>query len=579
MTKGVALGIAAAFLLAPGIVAQEVEEADLPIHVANEVIEFFNDPGTIRFSGRSGIPPDRIIVGDVGVLSGPFIVGGEIDGNLMVVNGDLTFEPGGVVTGDVTVLAGRVSGQEPGAIGGTLTVYDEALRYSYRGDRMEYEGTRPRRTRTFPTLRWGSSRFSVRAGTNYNRIEGLPVMFGPVVRTERPNQFRLDAFAIWRTDNGLSLDGDELGYRVQVEQSFGPRDALAVGGTVHSEIRPIESWGLVDLEASLATFLLHKDYRDYYEETGWSAFVTLRPDRTPLVLSFEYRDEDHEYAPVGSPWALKDNDDPWRPQPVIAEGRLRSLGGKLTLDARNDPEDPSDGWFVEARAHVGVGGTLELPEQTAIPESPVPDGSADPLDLPAREVETDFSSGFLDVTRYSRLGPYSQLNLRALLGGSLTGDPLPPQFQHAPGGEGSIPGYGLFSADCGARSRRVEIATREDGVPANVPAFPAYGCDRIALFQAEYRGGFWWDFGWNDPEDWGFWSNMFFEPSWAVFLNVGRGWSLSEDALEGFRGMDTETLSDLGFGIFLGDIGLYWAIPLNGDHRGVNFFVRLSRRF
>jgi hypothetical protein len=45
---------------------------------------------------------------------------------------------------------------------------------------------------------------------------------------------------------------------------------------------------------------------------------------------------------------------------------------------------------------------------------------------------------------------------------------------------------------------------------------------------------------------------------------------------------DTDTLMDVGVGLFFGDLGLYFAYPLNEDENGDrhgNFFIRLSRRF
>ena len=51
---------------------------------------------------------------------------------------------------------------------------------------------------------------SVEASGAYNRVEGLPVMFGPVVRTAGPNRLMLSGQAIWRTQPSESLD-EELG--------------------------------------------------------------------------------------------------------------------------------------------------------------------------------------------------------------------------------------------------------------------------------------------------------------------------------------------------------------------------------
>ena len=76
--------------------AQErVDQVDLPRSVADQVIDFFNDPSTIRFTGRVDIPAGRVVMGDVAVLGGPVTIAGEIQGDLVVVNGNLTWRTPG----------------------------------------------------------------------------------------------------------------------------------------------------------------------------------------------------------------------------------------------------------------------------------------------------------------------------------------------------------------------------------------------------------------------------------------------------------------------------------------------------
>lgn len=550
-----------------------VQVEDLPRHVASRVVDFFNDARTIRFSGRSRVPGGRTVVGDVAVLGGPFTVGGSLEGDLVVVNGDLILEDEAAIVGNVTVVGGRVSGNRA-AIEGDLIVYEESLRYVYRGERIE--GVRRRRPREDAYRPWGRVRFGVRAGTNYNRIEGLPVMFGPIVESGGRNPFRLDAFGVWRTDEGFDFSEEDLGYRFRAEQSFGRSRVFSLGGTIHSTIEPVERWGLSDLESSLTTLFFHKDFRDYFEQTGWSAFATFRAPRTPLRLTVDYRDEDHASVFNGSPLTLKDNDEPWRPQPVVAQGETRSVGAELEVDLRNDEEDPSDGWYMSARTRFGVAGDLALPE--LLEET---DGGFQTLRAPV-PVDDRYAAGFLDVRRYNRVGPGSELHLRGVLGGSLNGDPLPPQYQHALGGEGSLPGYYLFQADCGARVTRAFVSRPQGEITATAPAFANYGCDRIALFQAEYRSTLFFDVDVGDEDDdWSWWvPHVDLDATWAAFVDVGRGWSLSDPAGPGPDRFDTPTLVDLGLGFFLGDMGLYLAVPLDEDtERGVNFFVRLNHRF
>jgi hypothetical protein len=373
---------------------------------------------------------------------------------------------------------------------------------------------------------------------------------------------------------GFDLDGDDFGYALRAEQALGGRNNIAVGGTLFSTVDPIEDWGITNLEASLTTFILHKDYRDYYERSGWSAYAEFRVPYMPVRLKAEYFEEDHDFIPVVGPWSITKNDKPWREQPLVAQGKARFLEGSITVDTRNDQKDPSDGWLLQASARKGLGGDLLIPAHLVSAEAP--QETVDP-----QEFDTDFLTGFLDIRGYLRINPGASLNIRGVMGGALNDVPLPPQFQHALGGVGSLPGHRMFTQDCGARDvTRVFDRNTDQGVLRS-DVFPSYGCDRFALFQAEFRGNLFmdWGFGWNDEEDpweedWNWYPNIDFSPNWSAFFNAGQAWKVNSS--------ETDTLMDVGVGLFFGDLGLYFAYPINEDENGDrdgNFFIRLSRRF
>ena len=58
---------------------------ELPAQVAQELVDYYNSPSTIRFSGRTEVPADRTIGGDVAVLGGPVELTGRIDGDVLVL--------------------------------------------------------------------------------------------------------------------------------------------------------------------------------------------------------------------------------------------------------------------------------------------------------------------------------------------------------------------------------------------------------------------------------------------------------------------------------------------------------------
>lgn len=572
-------------IAAPGVAQeQEIRSANLPEELEWRLLRMFE--GARRVDGRATIGATEVVDGDVAAYRGPLRIAGRVVGDVGMVGGDVVIEPGGSVTGDVIVVGGEARLADDARVGGTITSYGgSAGRYPARRPRDRDEGVRDdwddwedwddRRDRRDR----GYSRLTLRTGTSYNRVEGLPIMFGPVIQTRGPNPLRVEALAIWRTESGADLDTDRMGYQVTLEQFLGGRREASIGGSAFSVVQPLDRWQLSDLEASLAAAVFHEDFRDYYDRSGWSAFVDVRPVRW-VEGRLEVRSEQHRAVPARDPWSLFDGGDAWRLQPLVAEGEIRSVVGSLTLDRRDDADDPAVGWLARAAIEHPVGGSLVRPDLTLVTPHGDP-GFLDqppPPSIPATPVDLDFTTALVDVRRYTPVGYRSQLNLRVVGGGALSERALPPQFQHALGGVATLPGLPTFFVDCGARSAA--------GTHAGERFFPAYGCDRFALVQAEYRGALSLDFGFGDPDwdredrddDW--WDDIEVDlsPTWAVFFDAGRGWAFAEPAFGGER--DTGTLYDAGVGLLLGDVGLYAALPLNGGvEQEPRFFLRLGRRF
>ncbi|MEJ2538428.1 MAG: polymer-forming cytoskeletal protein [Gemmatimonadota bacterium] len=389
----------------------------LPEEVAADVLGFVNDPGTLRFEGDGRVPSGQSIQGNVALVGGLLTVAGEIRGDLVILNGDLVLLPSAVITGDVLIVGGEVAEGDADAIQGLVSIYERAYPV-VRRDGGVYPRTDRRRER--PGIYLGGSRITIRSGSGYNRVEGLPILVGPLFRTSGDYPLRVEALAIFRTESGFSLDN--LGYTVRLEQSFGAAPRWTLGAGAASEVVPIQGRGVSDLEASLSTFLLHRDNRDYLSREGWFLSLAADFESIPLRTSLTFRADDHYSTTPGSPWTLFRNDEEWRPMPLVAEGDLRTLEAQVEIDRRNDPDNPTDGWFLEASLTHGLDGDLFLPAYIAAgataPEGPTP-------------VDPRFTFGSLDLRRYARIDPNSDLRFRLLLQGALQSDALLPQFQSA----------------------------------------------------------------------------------------------------------------------------------------------------
>lgn len=566
---------------------QEIRSANLPRELEWEILRMF-DGAAERYEGPATIGPSEAVRGDVAAMGGPLRIAGRVEGDVAMVNGDVVFEPGGSVAGDITVIGGEVQLAEGAVVGGTITAYatagsgrrtvdrdrDRDGDHDWDWDWEDDDGDDWWDRRRHRDWDRGYSRLTIRTGSSYNRVEGLPVMFGPVIRTAGSNPFRLEALAIWRSESGASLDTDRMGYRLRAEQFLGGGGLVSFGASAFSVVDPLDGWQISDLEASLATAVFHDDYRDHFDRTGWSAFVRAEPIRG-LEARLEYRAEDHASVAAGDPWSLFHGDDTWRLQPLVAEGDIQLVSGALELDLRDDREDPEEGWYGRVSVERPVGGDLARPALVdfgVTQHDPLTDPAPGRL-LPAEEMDMDFTNGLVDLRRYTRVVGQSQLNLRVVAGGSLSERPLPSQYQHVLGGIGTLPGYSPFHADCGARTAA--------GGRADQRYFASYGCDRFALAQVEYRGELSLDFGFGDPDydddDW--WDDVYIDmsPTWVVFMDAGRGWAYGGGPSEV---RSTNTLVDAGLGFLIDDFGIYAALPLNGDvEQEPRFFIRLGRRF
>jgi hypothetical protein len=539
-----------------------VAPAGLPDRVADAAVDFFNDPRHARYRGPTTIEAGDTVTADVAVLEGPLVVRGRVEGRVVAIDADVRLLPGAFITGDLWVIGGRLDDADSTQVGGRLLLYPGRLEYRREGMRIARGGA---------GAGGGRADFLIATGKSYNRVEGLPITFGPRVQTSGTNPLRIQALAVYRTATGLSVDVDRMGYYVRAEQFVGGHRRLRAGVTAQSLIDPIEDWQLTDLESGLATFLLHRDGRDHYEHRGVGAFASWQRADMPLSLTLETLWERHSSRAAGSPWSLFDNGDPWRPQPLVAEGRVGTLALTATYDTRSESVDPATGWFVRAKVQQALSSHLEQPSS---PPVGMLEGAAGTLAAGGPAIGR-FATAMVDLRRYNRVDPSARLNFRLVAAAPLGGGPLPAQRQHALGGFGSLPGYSLLSRDCGARSSLVYQGTGPDAPRF----FPRYGCDAIALLQTEYRGKFSFRFRWDsapwrhdddDDGDEGWRGGWGLSPEWTVFVDTGRGWAADAP--------DEPLAADVGAGILVDRLGVYFAVPLTG-RGGVNLFVRLGPRF
>lgn len=544
-----------------------VSTATLPRDVAEEVVALFNATTTLRATDQLEIGAGREVRGNVAVLNGPVDISGHVLGRVLAINSDVILRKGARIDGDLLVVGGEVEGRAEATIGGEVRIYHPPLRYAMAGDQLvavrDEGGVADQWWRRLDRLRRrNSNRLEIATAGVYNRVEGLPVRVGPVLyRDQGWGHLRFDAFAILRTESSFSGSAADVGHQVQSELRIGREFGVTVGGQLFDVVEGVEQWQLADAEVGLASFLFHRDYRDYYGRHGGELSAAIRAtENADLTLS--YGDERWRSRDENDPPTLFRNELAWRQNPAMDAGRFHLLRATLRVDTRNDVFNPWAGWYLLANFERGTG---EIDH--AAPTSPgVRGGELAP---------TRYQRGFFDLRRYNRLAPNASLNLRVVLGGWLSGDPLPLERRLSIDGPGTVPGFDFRSHG------DLDVGTCASlSAPAGRPA----QCERIALGQLEYRSDVHISLSDHRELEGARRTRFRADGQWVFFVDAGRGWLVNSpgNALNFGRSVFPSLSSyrtDIGVGLDFDRLGIYAARALSDPTEPMNLFVRVRHRF
>jgi hypothetical protein len=535
-----------------------------PPEVIAELIAFYNDTGTTRVQGDLILPAGSHFEGQLAVHRGSLRIAGRVVGPVAVANGTLYLLPGASVQGEILVVGGRLLRSEQVEHLGRQRVYWDAapvLRgadgvLALRERRRSLSELATART-TFQVGRVRTTLSLATAGT-YNRIEGLPILFGPLfeVRPSANTHARLDLRGILRTA-GSADDLNDFGYVARADYRFLGKTEFGFGARVYSVVDPIEDQPLPASESGWSAFLLQRDYRDYFERQGVAGIAYIKPS-PPWRFEVSIRRDAERSVRAADPWSLFRNSDLWRRNPLIDDGHFFATGLSLVYDTRNDRDRPTAGWVVRAGYEHSTSDDIapvSLPPVVR-PEPPTGGGYATDRVL-------------FDVRRYSRLTPSLMVNARVLANGWIAGDRLPVQRRFSLGGPDILPGFGFRAFACAPRGF----------TDATLPAL----CDRIIAGQVEVRTRLGLNLGYQLGAD-GNRAGRFIgieEADLVIFSDAGKGWLAGDgpgqvpvNRIPALK----EWALDVGVGLDAGLIAGYLAKSVS-ESEPVRFIVRLQHRF
>jgi hypothetical protein len=537
-----------------------------PPGVVADLIQFYNDSATTRMQGDVTLPAGSRFEGKLALYRGSLRIAGRVAGPIAVANGTLYLLPGAAVEGEILVVGGRLIRSEQVSHLGPERVYWDAAPVTRDPDGLLALRERRRPLGEIATARTtfqaGRIRttLSLATGGTYNRIEGLPVLFGPLFEF-RPTSHtlaRLDLRGILRTAGESANLRSDFGYVARADLRFTGKTEFGIAGWLDNEVEPIEDQPLDASESGWSAFLLQRDYKDYYEREGVTGMAYVQPAR-PLRIEFSLSRDAERSVRATDPWSLLRNSDRWRRNPLVDDGHYFTTGVQLDYDTRNERDRPTTGWMIRTRyEHITSDDIAPVALPPVVRPSPPTGGG----------YRTDRL--LIDARRYSRLTPGLLVNARLRADGWLAGGRLPVQRRVSLGGPDLLPGFDFRAYTCAPRG-------------FIDPAMPAL-CDRSIVGQVEVRTRLGLNLGYRMPGKEGPGTGRFLgieEADLVFFSDLGKAWLAGSGpgqvpvaripALK-------EWALDVGVGLDAGEIGAYVAKSMSTGE-SVKFVVRLQRRF
>ncbi len=371
-------------------------------------IEFDEKANT--FSGDKIIEESETIKGPVVVKGGNLIVYGSVDGDVLVVGGDLHIKSNGKVTGNARVINGSIIKDDGGVIKGheDKTI---AKKTNYRETDKKFQQS----TRSFE-VPWRNDQMNFDNFVfRYNRVESIFLGLGTKKKYYWDGERNWNAYGsigwgfkshTWRGNLGITRQ-----FATSTDENNG---LFEIGGEIYSLTDTKDHWIISIHENTAAALFMHEDFRDYYERNGYtiySAYYT-KKDYLKSELKVAYLADKYDSMTNKVEWAMFGGNKLFRLNPPINAGDMRSImfnGGFNTVTKTSiGPE----GWSLFAIgefAKKSIGGIF------------------------------DFEQYMVDIRRLQPLGKYENINIRLRVG-SASGT-LPKQKLYELGGLGTIEAF------------------------------------------------------------------------------------------------------------------------------------------
>lgn len=319
-----------AALLAPSLLgAQEVVLREPgPERIATIVRGVARQPHVLRAgSGALVLPRDSVVSTNLLVLGRPAYVASRVNGDVVVVGGDLFLRAGADISGRAVAIGGAVYRSYLGSVGGSIESYrDDAYAIQSSAGRYElvYEGRRRDRP---PVLQLAGMQGLLLP--TYDRVDGVSLPIGALV-TLGDRAVELEPRATYRSRLGVVDPGAVL--RIAPDA---PVRLEAEGGR---STRTNDAWIYSDLVNSFVALAFGNDSRNYFRADGATARAIAHVERPSVTLEPFVGGRYEKVSPIsaaGNVFSFSGRtslEHMARPNPLVERGEIGSVLAGATLE-------------------------------------------------------------------------------------------------------------------------------------------------------------------------------------------------------------------------------------------------------
>ena len=283
----------------------------------------------IRGNGRLDLPRDSVVTTTLIVIGRDTYLASRVDGNVVVVNGNLFLRPGVNVRGHAVAIGGTVTNTTLGHVGGRIESYqNDVFTVSARpgGYMLDY---RPPAVATYVPLLQPAGLSGLLMPT-YDRVDGLSLPAG-VLLTAADGMLVAEGSVTYRSRLGQFDPGLAL--------KIAPERSVHFVGFVGRDTRTNDAWNYGDLINSATTFIAGNDTRNYWRSNIGEGRLFARIERTGLSFEPFIGARYEKVSPIsaaGDVYTVFNHEDNElehvrRPNPYVAPGPIGSglIGAEL----------------------------------------------------------------------------------------------------------------------------------------------------------------------------------------------------------------------------------------------------------